>query len=247
MREKRMIDVAICDDDINITGKLDSFFYDYGKRKRLILETDIFDDGNSLVSEISKGKRYDIIFLDIEMEHENGIQAAQKIRTFDKNVLIIYITSYEQYMLEAFSVHPFQFILKPFKTSEIATVFDEAYKEMVEFDHYFRYKYERIERKILVKDIMYFKSNKRKVYIYATHGKYEMYGKLNNVEHLLSKGKIMFMRIHQSFLVNYTYIAAMGYDHVVLSNGTRLSISEDRKKRICEQYCNVEDGINICM
>lgn len=55
------------------------------------------------------------------------------------------------------------------------------------------------------------------------------------------------MRIHQSFLVNYTYVVAIGYDYVTLYDGTRLSISEDRKKQISKQYCNIGDRINVSM
>lgn len=242
-----MIDIAICDDDVTITGKMDEFICKYSKMNGVRIETEVFWDGNTLVNEINKGKRYDIIFLDIEMKHINGIQAAQKIREVDKNTYIIYVTSHEQYMREAFYVRPFRFVVKPFTMSEVATVFKEVYKEIIAADYYFRYRYERVDHKILVRDIIYFKSNKRKLYIYTTHGDYEMYGKLSNIEQFFLKGKITFMRIHQSFLVNYTYITAIGYDYVTLSNGTRLSISEDRKKQICEQYCNIGDRANVSM
>lgn len=74
-----------------------------------------------------------------------------------------------------------------------------------------------------------------------------MYGKLCDIEKIFLKGKITFMRIHQSFLVNYTYVVAIGYDYVTLYDGTRLSISEDRKKQISKQYCNIGDRINVSM
>lgn len=121
-----MIEIAICDDDVTITGKMDGFFCDYAKKNGVRIETEVFWDGNTLLNEINNGKRYDIIFLDIEMKNENGIQAARKIRRVDKNAYIVYVTSYEQYMREAFSVRPFQFIVKPFEMSEVESVFDEA-------------------------------------------------------------------------------------------------------------------------
>lgn len=242
-----MIEIAICDDDVTITGKMDGFFCDYAKKNGVRIETEVFWDGNTLLNEINNGKRYDIIFLDIEMKNENGIQAARKIRRVDKNAYIVYVTSYEQYMREAFSVRPFQFIVKPFEMSEVESFFDEAYQEILASDYYFRYRYERIEHKILVKDIIYFKSNKRKLYIHTVQGEYEMYGKLCDIEKIFLKGKITFMRIHQSFLVNYTYVVAIGYDYVTLYDGTRLSISEDRKKQISKQYCNIGDRINVSM
>ena len=53
------------------------------------------------------------------------------------------------------------------------------------------------------------------------------------------------MRIHQSFLVNYKYVEELGYDFVVLNNGKRISISEDRRKIISEQYCAMEDTFYV--
>lgn len=38
------------------------------------------------------------------MNNEDGISTAKRIRKYDKNVLIIYVTSHENYMKESFSV-----------------------------------------------------------------------------------------------------------------------------------------------
>ena len=52
---------------------------------------------------IIKENKFDIIYLDIEMEKEDGISAAKRIRMYDKNVLIIYVSSHENHMKDSFS------------------------------------------------------------------------------------------------------------------------------------------------
>lgn len=69
----------------------------------------------------------------------------------------------------------------------------------------------------------------------------EFYGKLNEIENSLKVCKISFLRVHQSFLVNYKHIKGQSYDFVVMDNGKKISISEDRRKLISEQYCSMED------
>ena len=59
------------------------------------------------------GILFDIIFLDIEMGQEDGITVARRIRKIDKKVLIVYVTSHENYMMESFEIRPFRFLVKP--------------------------------------------------------------------------------------------------------------------------------------
>ena len=74
---------------------------------------------------------------------------------------------------------------------------------------------------------------------------FEFYGKLNEIEEILKASKGAFLRIHQSFLVNYKHIKGLGYDFVIMDNGERISISEERRKTISNQYCAMEDTFNV--
>ena len=90
--------IAICDDDISFTSKLEEIIkqesVNYGKKP----EIDVFFDGETLVKSIEDGQSYSMIFLDIEMKRMNGITAARRIRQLDRYTLIIYISSYDDYL-----------------------------------------------------------------------------------------------------------------------------------------------------
>ena len=71
------------------------------------------------------------------------------------------------------------------------------------------------------------------------------YGKLNNVEKELANSRKYFLRIHQSFLVNYDYITKMNFFNITISmNGKEidLKISEDRQKEVRRQLCTMAAG-----
>lgn len=123
--------------------------------------------------------------------------------------------------------------------------FKAAYEEIITEDAYFRYSYQRVKHKIPIKDILYFESNRRKVSIVTLNGSFEAYEKLNSIEKSLKECKASFLRIHQSFLVNYKHVESQAYDFVIMDNGEKLSISEDRRKLISEQYCSMEDTFYV--
>ena len=179
------------------------------------------------------------------MGQEDGITVARKIRKIDKNVLIVYVTSHESYMQQSFEVRPFRFLVKPVGEEGLEKCFREACEEISSNDSYFRYNYQRLSHKVLIQDILYFASNRRKIYIVTEKETFELYGKLNEIERIMKNSKTAFLRIHQSFLVNYRHIEGLGYDFVVMDNGKRISISEDRRKQISQEYCAMEDTFYV--
>lgn len=221
-----MLNIAICDDDIQTTGRMDMLLQKIAKRNFMDVEIEVFWNGKSLADAVAKGTYFDMIYLDIEMDKEDGISAAKRIRAYDKNVLIIYVTSHENHMQESFEVRPFRFLVNC-------------------GDSYFRYSYQRVNHKIPIREILYFESNKRKVFIVTEKDTFVAYGKLNDIEESLKQSKVPFLRVHQSYLVNYKHVEGQAYDFVVMDNGKRISISEDRRKLIGEQYCSMEDTFYV--
>lgn len=240
-----MLNIAICDDDIQVTGEMDTLILKVAKQMFVDVEVEVFWNGENLVESVEKGNRFDIIFLDIEMKKEDGISAAKRIRNIDKNVLIIYVTSYENHMKESFAVRPFQFLVKPVSEEVFKTCFKAAYEEITSGDYYFRYSFHRVNHKVAIRDILYFESNKRKITIVTERGSFELYGKLNEIERSLKSCKSSFLRVHQSFLVNYKHVQSQAYSYVLMDNGKQISISEDRRKMISEQYCLMEDTFYV--
>ena len=56
------------------------------------------------------------------------------------------------------------------------------------------------------------------------------------MEKQLKEAAVPFLRIHQSYLVNYNYIKQFGNTELELSNGKQLPISEDPRKTAEQKY-----------
>lgn len=235
-----MLEVAICDDEILMATNIENLLNDLSDTMGIELGIDVFYDGNTLVSHIKKGKRYDIIYLDIEMNKENGIDAARAIRLIDKKVLIIYVTNHESFAKEVFEVSAYRFILKPIDLAIFKKYFLSAKNDVLACPQYFQYQYNKISYRLSIDEIMYFQSDKRVSYIITKDSSEKCYLKLNDIEKRLVELNISFYRIHQSFLVNPKFVSMYTYDSMQLVDGTTVTISENRRKNVNELFCRLK-------
>lgn len=241
-----MLRIAICDDDTRFAAGVEEMIRQEAMCMGLRIETEVFSDGSSLLAEIEKGYRYDLIYLDIEMEGVGGIEAARCIRKTDRSVLFTYISGYDQYLKELFEVEPFRFLSKPLDTGIFLRYFREACQRISEVTEYYQFSFNKEIRKVSLRDVAYFESRNRIINIFLSDGRKEsFYGKLNDVEAALEKSRLYFLRIHQSFLVNYDYIESMNFTDITIilaGETTELKISEDRQKEVRRQLCEIAGG-----
>lgn len=240
---KHMIKVAVCDDENVIAAQMENIILDLCSRENIPVDIDVFYNGESLEKEIWKGTKYDLIYLDIQMENGDGITTARNVRKTDENVLLIYVSGFDQYIMDLFRLDVFAFIKKPIETEPFENIFLDANRKICNQKFYFPFHYKNQESKIPCIDILYFESQARKISIHVRNGDVEIFnGKLSEVEAWVAKGKIPFLRIHQSYLVNYHHIKSRSKKEVTLIDGTKLPVSEDRQKNFGTQYSRLLGG-----
>lgn len=241
-----MIKVAICDDEKYINDQILNMLGAIAREKKIEMETFVFYDGLDLEKNISFGDHYDLIYLDIEMKMKNGIKAAKTIREMDKEVLIIYVSGYKEYVAEILEVGAFRFISKPIDEKIFEKYFNKAYERILNNLECFEFQYKREKFRRPIGNIVYFESIGRTINIVLSDGSKEKFnGKLNEIEKKLKESKIEFIRIHQSYLVSYQYIFSMTKSSIKLLNEDELKISEDRKKDVKKKFSHILGG-EIC-
>ena len=86
-----MIRIAIVEDDTGYRSQLGKYIDQYQSDFSETVSVSEFSDGLEIVEKYKS--EYDIILMDIQMKHMDGMQAAMRIRDIDKNVIIIFITN----------------------------------------------------------------------------------------------------------------------------------------------------------
>lgn len=235
-----MLNIAICDDDIAATTMLEELIIEIGATNGIKTNCSVFFDGSTLIHNFTQGTFYDLIFLDVEMGEINGIRVAEWIRKNAFPTLIVYVSGYEKYIEELCCTEPFRFLSKPVKKDKFCSVFLAAYERLTEKTPYFTFSYNKVYKKLPVKSIRYFESDNRLIYIHTLENTEKFYGKINDIEKQFSSNTIYrFLRIHQSFLVNFDFIKSMSFTRVELTDGQVLAISKDRQKLVRKQICAI--------
>lgn len=239
-----MIKIAICDDEVITTSIMEEMLMELEKDMHAQINCDVFFDGSALLESIGKGNWYDLIYLDIEMGDMGGIDTAVKIRQLGLNILIVYVSGHERYLKQLFDTEPFRFLSKPIDKEEFRNVFLAAHKRICLKPEYFSYISNKTLKKIPLGNITYFESSGRVVYIHEAgkigrEGRTEekFYGKINAIEKQLANSHGRFLRIHQSYLVNFDYIKSLNFTSVRMLDDTVLQISKERQKSIRHEFC----------
>ena len=115
-----MLRIALCDDELDARDAL-----------RIQLEQLLLEDIEEIVYEFSSGTsaaswfqkhpgEIDLLFLDIEMRGLSGMETAAKIRQFDENLTIVFVTGYADYVFEGYQVDALDYLLKPVSNQKLS-------------------------------------------------------------------------------------------------------------------------------
>lgn len=195
-----------------------------------------------------------IIFLDINMPHINGLQLAQKLHK--SNYKIIFTTAYHQHAIAAIKLSAIDYLLKPIDPLELKETIDKilnnnfeatSSKQLQEFEGN---KTQKITNTVAVstfKGLIFLKLNE--ILYFEADGCYTNIIMLNAQKHLVSKtllsfnylleNDFSFFRPHKTYIINTQYIKEYirgeGGD-IIMDNGHSISLSRNKKQQFLNLF-----------
>ena len=232
-----MIKVAVCDDDISILKELRELCYQYRTERNLDMQCVAFCSSLELMAELEKGTEYDVIFLDIIMPGQNGINTAKEIRKYDDNVKIVFLTTSDEFAVESYTVGAYFYQMKPISQERFYQLMDsvvELCKKEANNSLILRCK-SGITRLDLDK-LEYCEVIGRTVLFYMENGSIlervgsmdEIWGQLMQYEN--------FLRPHRSYIVNMEYIKTISSKTIYMRNQAEISIPHGKYTEIKTKY-----------
>lgn len=154
----------------------------------------------------------DLLFLDIQLTDETGMDLAEKLTKVSDSPEIVFATAYDNYAIDAFEKNARDYILKPFEFERVQEAVERVKRSI-------DYKKERTnkevekrlprksvpiqeqERIVMVEmnDILAIEVSQGETMIYAKEAEYHTQETLTSWEEKLDKHH--FMRVHRSFIV----------------------------------------------
>lgn len=114
--------IAICDDEINEANNIRFALMDIENR----LEIDIFEKGQEFLDSIKGGRQYDLVFMDVYMGEENGMEIVRAMQTISPDIQVIFSTVSTDHAVEAFEVNAIGYLVKPYSETDIVKAFARA-------------------------------------------------------------------------------------------------------------------------
>ena len=220
-----MLQLAVCDDEKVFRSDL---------RKILGTELELcgidyhiseFTSGEELIAGLEKAD-CQILFLDIEMKGIDGVEAARRLRETKRQMEIVFVSSYADFVFQGYEVRALNYILKPYEPEKIAAVLHTALEALdIEAEKYYVIDQRGGSIRVPLSSVKYFSSERRTVHAVTTEREYTFYEKLSDLETELPD---TFVRIHNRYLVHLKYLEAVRQNTAVV-DGEELPVSRSCK------------------
>lgn len=233
--------IAICDDCEKDRKHMIQLLLRYAFAHECDFHIEEFQNGKELQKKYCTRDTFQIIFIDIEMPDESGIDVADRIkRNVDHDVKVVFVSNYPEYMQDSFKVHPYHFLQKQVTDIEIQKLMNDVLLDMEHnktlvsiIDGY------ENEYIVNISDIYYLETIDAKNKELAFHLKDKTIhakGILSTWSSLLHEHA--FHVCSRTVLVNLTHIHFFNGLDVILDNGEKISVSKRNKKILVSQYLN---------
>lgn len=227
-----MYQIALVEDEQPAADALTSFITRYGEERGEQFEVTHFT--NAIDFEVTR-RRFDLLFMDIQMPGINGMEAARLLRTYDAETPIIFVTNLAQYAVNGYEVDALDFIVKPITYFNFRMRMDKAMRHIRRnAGHSIMVSTRDGMRVIPMSDIEYVEVSRHDLsyHIYGEEEPFVVYGSLVAFEEEVAGGP--FVRISNSCLVNMNQIRSVKGAALLMKGGETLYFSRSRKREALE-------------
>lgn len=233
-----MIRIGLIDDDLDHLRLMKSFLTQYEKEEKVYFSIKEFNDGLNFVEDYDGN--LDVIFLDIEMPHMDGMTAAKKIREKDQALGIVFVTNMAQYAIHGYEVNAIDFIVKPVSYYVFTDKLNKAIRfSRLNMEKDFVIQTEDSIIKLTSSQIIYVEKDKNYLVFHTKQGVYRSRGTISELEQQLSREG--FSECINGCLVNLKYVTKMEKDTVWVDE-VPLPITRRRKKEFKEDFMKYLGG-----
>lgn len=236
-----MINIAILDDNENDRLHVKQIVDEYCGTQEEVCKVYTYESAMDLLFDLDLGKYFNLFFLDVEMPVRSGIEVAREIRKYYLEPVIVYITDYVEYSIEAYEVNAFRYIPKRVLDSKLPEALEHIIPKLAAekqrtymITHY-------LDMEILFHNEIYFLKKEGK-YVGITHKRGESRVRKSLQDVLKELDAEYFLEIGKGCAVNIQHVMSIEHQEIVLRNGLRIPASYRRLDEIKERIIDYWAG-----
>lgn len=233
--------VVICDDNIEDLEKVERLLIKYREsslKPSFVVEK--FSSAVNLYQKISEKKLADIYILDLIMEEKTGIDIGARIREVSSESIIIFLTSSDDFALEAYGVYAIRYLLKPVSEEHFFEAMDYAFSYTKKNEvPIFQVKTKEGPVSVPYSKIEYIENYSRMLNVCLTNGE--------NIRSIFIRksfdeeikeiaGDSDFLKVHKSFLINMDHVKKLAQGSVIMESGRSIPVSKARAADVRREY-----------
>ncbi|PEL06152.1 LytTR family DNA-binding domain-containing protein [Bacillus sp. AFS017336] len=217
-------------------------------------EVEIIGEADSIKSSMNFIQSYevDVIFLDIQLADESGLDLARKLQNLSHHPAVVFATAFDEYALHAFELQAVDYILKPFDESRIQKTIEKIAKmnlkntktntrtntPLLRQDKLAI----AVDERILLlnfEEIIYLFTQEGKTTVVTDKMTYQLNETLINLERKLQN--ISFIRVHRSYIVNVNKINEIqpwfnSTYNLIMYDGEKVPVSRTYTKELKQLF-----------
>ena len=235
-----MYRILIVEDEDEAAAKLEAAISRYGEERGGQFQTARLSSAIDLDERLSH--ECDLIFLDIELPGQNGMDAAFDLRARDTSTPIIFVTNMANYAVHGYAVDALDFIVKPFTYEDFSLRMDRAMRVLRQ----------RSQRTISVRGRDGLRIFEASQLVFADMSGHDLVYHLEGGETVALRGSMRqledelggapFLRISSGCIVNMAHVRGVADTALTLSSGDTVWISRANKKAALEAIARYLGG-----
>lgn len=234
--------IVVCDDNKEDLAEIERLLARY-RENNASAKYDViqFADSVALYQRLQEEHPGDIYILDMIMDEKTGIDIGSMIRRVDEQSVIIYVTSSDDFALEAYGVRAVRYLMKPIREELFFEALDYALYDASKIERDAEYQVKTKEGLVSVacSRIEYIENYSRTLNICLTDGTCikSIFIRRSFEEEVrkLEEDK-RFLQVHKSFLVNMNYIDKLAQGAIIMESGKNIPVSKTRAADVKKEY-----------
>ncbi len=226
-----MIRIAVCEDNIKDLAHLLHIL----SQIDILCDITEYEDAESMLHDIeANGRKFDLFLLDIYLPGITGVEAARRIRTQNRNALLVFLSTSEDFYREAFDLYAFHYLIKPVQENSLTEVLQKTSDIINRPEETLRITFNGEDTILRQSDISYVSSSNHILHFHLQDGtRHTSYGKLDEMQPRLTEH--CFIRCHKSFIVNIRHVTKLAKEGFYIED-TLIPISRTYTASARESY-----------
>lgn len=227
-----MLNIAIVEDDKEQAAELEAALRQYSDEYQTPMQISIFY--NAIIFLEKYTAEYDIVYMDIMMPMMNGMDASRMLREKDEKVMLIFVTSLQQFAIQGYEVGASDFIVKPVNYPEFKLKFTRVLERLPKNENEnILIKTETGFVRLTPAQIAHVEVRGHHCVYHTALGEYRQYQTMKSVEAQLARHG--FVKCNNFLLVNLAHVKKIEGMSVFVGS-EELQMSHPRKKEFSQRF-----------